>query len=73
MTTAIDKIRLAKNAAGSLAQAPTAVKNEALRQISLLLIARADEIIAANNVDIENGQADNMSESLQDQIGRAHV
>lgn len=72
MTTALDKISLAKSAASSLAQAPTATKNEALRQISLLLNARADEIIAANNIDIENGQAESMTESLQDRLRLNH-
>ena len=72
MTSAIDKIRLAKSAASSLAQAATAAKNEALRQVSLLLIARADEIIAANNVDLENAQADGMTESLQDRLRLDH-
>jgi glutamate-5-semialdehyde dehydrogenase len=72
MTTAIEKIGFAKGAAASLAQAPTAQKNEALNQISLLLNARADEIIAANAVDIANGQADGMTESLQDRLRLDH-
>jgi glutamate-5-semialdehyde dehydrogenase len=72
MTSAIDKIRLAKNAASSLAQAPTAAKNEALRQVSILLTARAEEIIAANAVDLQNAQADNMTESLQDRLRLNH-
>ena len=68
MTTALDKISLAKNAASSLALATTASKNESLRQIALLLNARAEEIISANNIDIANGQADSMTESLQDRL-----
>ena len=72
MTTAIDKIKLAKEAASSLAQAPTARKNESLNQIALLLNARADEIIAANNLDIANGQAESMTESLQDRLRLNH-
>lgn len=68
MTNAIDKIRLAKNAANSLGQADTNSKNEALKQIALLLNARADEIIAANKIDLENAQADSMTESLQDRL-----
>lgn len=72
MTSAIDKIRLAKNASSSLAQAPTAAKNEALRQVSILLTTRAEEIIAANNVDIQNAQAENMTESLQDRLRLNH-
>ena len=72
MNSALDKIRLAKNAASSLAQAPTAKKNEALRQVSLLLMSRADEIIAANSIDIQNGQAESMTESLQDRLRLNH-
>jgi glutamate-5-semialdehyde dehydrogenase len=72
MTTALDKIKLAKSAASSLAQAPTARKNEALNQIALLLNSRADEIIAANDIDIANGQADSMTQSLQDRLRLNH-
>jgi glutamate-5-semialdehyde dehydrogenase len=72
MTTALDKIKLAKSAASSLAQAPTARKNEALNQIALLLNSRADEIIAANNIDIANGQAESMTQSLQDRLRLNH-
>ena len=71
--SAIEKIKLTKNAADSLAQAKTDSKNEALRQISLQLNARADEIIAANNLDIANAQADGMTESLQDRLRLDHA
>lgn len=71
--SALEKIKLAKNAADSLAQAKTDSKNEALRQISLQLNYRADEIIAANNLDIANAQADGMTESLQDRLRLDHV
>ena len=71
--SAIEKIKLAKNAADSLAQAKTDSKNEALSQISLKLNARADEIIAANNLDIANAQADGMTESLQDRLRLDHA
>ena len=71
--SAIEKIKLAKNASDSLAQAKTDSKNEALRQISLQLNARADEIIAANNLDIANAQADGMTESLQDRLRLDHA
>ena len=72
MTTALDKIKLAKSAASSLAQATTARKNEALNQIALLLNSRADEIIAANDIDIANGQAESMTQSLQDRLRLNH-
>lgn len=72
MVTAIEKIRLAKGASASLGQASTATKNEALRQIAELLPVRADEIIAANAVDLAKGQAEGMTESLQDRLRLDH-
>lgn len=72
MTDAIDKIRLAKAAASSLAHASTAQKNEALNQIALLLLARADEIIAANNLDIEDAEANEVTQSMQDRLRLNH-
>ncbi|MEY4263170.1 MAG: hypothetical protein RLY88_878 [Actinomycetota bacterium] len=72
MNSALDKIRLAKQAAGSLAQASTTVKNEALLQIAKLLPIRADQIIVANQKDLSNGIADGMTESLQDRLRLDH-
>jgi glutamate-5-semialdehyde dehydrogenase len=68
MITALDKIALAKAASKGLAQASTIQKNEVLRQISLLLPARATEIIASNQLDLDRGVADGMTESLQDRL-----
>lgn len=68
MTTAIDKIRAAKAAAPNLAQATTGQKNRVLEQIATLLPARASEIIAANQIDINRGVQDGMSLSLQDRL-----
>jgi glutamate-5-semialdehyde dehydrogenase len=68
MITALDKIALAKAASKGLAQASTIQKNEVLKQISLLLPARATEIIAANQLDLDRGVAEGMTESLQDRL-----
>ena len=68
MITALDKIAMAKAASKGLAQASTIQKNEVLKQISLLLPARATEIIAANQIDLDRGVADGMTESLQDRL-----
>ena len=68
MITALDKIAMAKAASKGLAQASTIQKNEVLKQISLLLPARATEIIAANQLDLDRGIADGMTESLQDRL-----
>jgi len=71
--SALEKITLAKNAADSLAQAKTDSKNEALRQISLQLNIRADQIISANDLDIANAKSDGMTESLQDRLRLDHA
>ncbi|MEY4060845.1 MAG: hypothetical protein RIQ31_507 [Actinomycetota bacterium] len=73
MVTAIEKIRLAAGAAPSLAQASTNDKNEALRQIAELLPARADEIIAANQKDLDRGIAEDMTVALQDRLRLDHT
>ncbi len=66
--TALDKIRLAKAAAGSLAQATTGQKDEAIRQVAALLITRTPEILAANGRDMALADENGVSESLQDRL-----
>ena len=68
MATAIDKIKLAKNAASSLAQATTGQKNDVLRQIAALLITRTPEILEANAIDVANAGQNGVSESLVDRL-----
>jgi glutamate-5-semialdehyde dehydrogenase len=68
MSTATDKIRLAKAASVALGQANTLKKNEALHAISRLLPIRADQIIDANRKDIERGIAEGLSSGLQDRL-----
>lgn len=68
MLTAIDKISLAKAASKSLGQASTVQKNLALQHIAALLPARASEIIAANQIDLDRGVAAGMTTSLQDRL-----
>lgn len=68
MSTATDKLRLAKAASRALGQANTLKKNEALHAISRLLPIRADEIISANQKDLERGLAEGLSAGLQDRL-----
>ncbi len=68
MATALELIRLAKGASLAVGLATSTQKNEALRQISLLLKARTDEIIAANALDVERGATDGLSQGLQDRL-----
>jgi glutamate-5-semialdehyde dehydrogenase len=68
MATALELIRLAKGASLAVGLATSTQKNEALRQISLLLKARTDEIIAANSLDVERGASEGLSQGLQDRL-----
>ena len=66
--SALDKIRLAKQASGALAQANTLRKNAALEAIAVALEANTAAIIEANNLDIEAGVASGLSLGLQDRL-----
>ena len=66
--SALEKIKLAKKASGSLAIASTIQKNEALEQIAKLLVASEKEIVAANLKDLELAKADGLSNGLQDRL-----
>lgn len=66
--TALERIRLAKQASGSLANASTESKNKALRSIADLLVARSSEILAANEIDVENAIESNLATGLQDRL-----
>lgn len=58
----------AKKAAGALTVADTQTKNAALLEISKALISRADEIIAANHTDLENGRKAGLNDGLLDRL-----
>ncbi|WP_411347301.1 glutamate-5-semialdehyde dehydrogenase [Paenibacillus sp. WLX2291] len=64
----VQKATLASRAALPLANVSTADKNAALRQMADALVTRYEEIIVANEVDIENGRANGTSESLLDRL-----
>ena len=66
--SALEKIKLAKKASGSLAIASTIQKNDALEQIAKLLVASEQEIIAANLKDLERAKTDGLSSGLQDRL-----
>ncbi len=66
--SAIEKIKLAKKASGSLAIASTIQKNDALEQIAKLLVASEKEIVGANLKDLERGKAEGLSAGLQDRL-----
>jgi glutamate-5-semialdehyde dehydrogenase len=66
--TALERIKLANKASGSLANASTESKNKALQSIAELLVARSSEILAANAIDLENGVKSNLATGLQDRL-----
>ena len=64
----LNKGTLAKEAAFALSTVPTAVKDSALEAIADALISRADEIIAANAIDIENAKNSGTRQAMIDRL-----
>ena len=67
-TSVADICRSARRAARELAQVDTARKDAALTAISRALIARTDEILAANAQDMESGRESGLSDALLDRL-----
>lgn len=61
-------LQAAKTAAPGLARASTTEKNLALKMIAEELVARASEIIAANSIDLANGEKNAISAGLLDRL-----
>jgi len=72
MTSPIEELeakgKAAKAASRRLAYLSTEVKNRALRNIAEDLLVRKDEILAANQVDYQAGEAQGMSAALLDRL-----
>jgi glutamate-5-semialdehyde dehydrogenase len=66
--SAIERIKLAKNASASLAIASTIQKNDALEQIANLLVASEKDIVSANLKDLERAKSEGLSVGLQDRL-----
>ena len=64
----LTKGELAKNAAFALSTVPTAVKDNALSAIADALEARAEEIMAANAIDIENAKNNGTRQAMIDRL-----
>ncbi|MBA7680893.1 Gamma-glutamyl phosphate reductase [subsurface metagenome] len=62
------KAKAAKAASRRLAYLSTEVKNEALHNISESLLARRDEILAANRIDYKEAEASGMSTAMLDRL-----
>ncbi len=63
-----EKGKAAKAAAKKLAHLPTSIKNQALHNIAEALVARKEEILAANDLDCRDAEAAGMSAAMLDRL-----
>lgn len=68
MEEVMSKGAAAKAASRVLATLPTPVKNRALAAMAAALLAREEEILAANSLDVEAGRAKGLSAALIDRL-----
>jgi glutamate-5-semialdehyde dehydrogenase len=68
MSELLEKCTLAKEAGYKMVSVSTVTKDNALEAIANALVERADEIIAANNVDIENAKKNGTRQSMIDRL-----
>lgn len=68
MSELLEKCTLAKDASYKLISASTVTKDAALLAIADALTERADEIIAANKIDIENAKNNGTREAMIDRL-----
>ena len=67
-TILLEQGRKAKQAARMLATAGTDIKNEALLKMAEQLEKQAEEIIAANKIDLEQGEKQGLTKALLDRL-----
>jgi glutamate-5-semialdehyde dehydrogenase len=67
-TSVADTCAAAKRAARALARLDTAVKDAALHAIAEALLARADEVLAANELDMQAGRDAHIGDALLDRL-----
>lgn len=68
MSELLEKCALARSAGFELVSVGTEVKDNALEAITAALEERADEIIAANNIDIENAENNGTRKAMIDRL-----
>ena len=66
--SALDLIRKAKDASKSIGLLKSTEKNQVLKSVSVLLSERTQELLDANQIDLDNAEAVQMSSSLQDRL-----
>ena len=64
----LEQVAAARSAARVLSVTPTAVKNRILRAMADLIVARADEILAANAVDVRQAQESGLAQALHKRL-----
>ncbi len=69
----LDTARRARKASKKLALTSTEERNQALKLIADLLVAREKDILTANAIDIAQARADGMSEALVDRLLLTHI
>jgi glutamate-5-semialdehyde dehydrogenase len=63
-----EKCQAARAASRRLAYTPTVVKNQALKNIASDLLAKKDEILAANEVDLKEGRAAGLTGAFYERL-----
>ena len=66
--TITDKLVASREASRHLVTATAQLKNAALEAIASAVLAGADRILAANELDVANGRDNGMTEGLQDRL-----
>jgi len=66
--SARDLIRKAKDASKSIGLLTSTEKNQVLKSVSVLLSERTQALLDANQIDLDNAEAVQMSSSLQDRL-----
>lgn len=72
MNELLVKCELAKKASQEIIKVSSETKNEALKAIAQALVDRSNEIIEANNIDIENARANGTREAMIDRLTLTH-
>lgn len=68
MNELLEKCTLARDAAQKLISVETSVKGAALEAIAQAIVSRADEIIAANKLDLENAEVKGIRQAMIDRL-----
>jgi glutamate-5-semialdehyde dehydrogenase len=68
VSTLAQKLQVARTSSRLLARATTDEKNAGLRAIATAIVTEADQIVSANQLDLTNGQKNNLTAGLLDRL-----